>query len=554
MKKLIYFVFFVLLLGLTTPNIGQAAGEFKDLSPRNTFYDEIHYLSEKGVIKGFSDGSFQPNQPVTRAQAAIMLGRALGLEEKATYTEFSDVTAKVTGAGYIAAAVEKGIISGFPDGTYRPNDAVTRGQRAIFLDRAYPLEKGNENQFKDISSNMKAYQSILNVTATGIANGYPDGTYRPDLAVTRAQFSAFMARTLEPSFRDGFVYFSDKNFEKSIRDTLDKAEGPITVAEMERINKIEAQALMIKDISGIEYAKNLTYLDLGLNEIKDIEALAGLKKLRVLHMPSNQISDISALQDLKKLEIVDLSGNKITDISALKDLTEIFMLNLNVNEISDINALARLTKLTDLQIYGNQISDISVLSNFKTLYTLNVSYNKISDISVLEKLTTLQFLSLTGNQISDIDVLRNLTNLMELELAANEIDDISALGGLTKLTTLRLHENEITDISPLKELTGLKELSLGWNEIGDISVLGNFKNLTNLDLADDEISDIGVLSGLTKLEYLYLNENQITDITPISEHENLKYLSLAGNELNEESEAIVKELEERGIIVNYVDW
>ena len=48
---------------------------------------------------------------------------------------------------------------------------------------------------------MIAYQSILNVTANGIASGYSDGTYRPEQPVTRGQFSAFMARTLEPSFR-----------------------------------------------------------------------------------------------------------------------------------------------------------------------------------------------------------------------------------------------------------------------------------------------------------------------------------------------------------------
>ncbi len=536
------------------PNVAQAATEFKDVSPNYTFYYEVHYLSEKDVITGFSDGSFKPNQSVTRAQAAIMLGRALNLNGTPKNTKFKDVSAKVTGSGYIAAAVEKGIISGFPDGTYRPHDAVTRGQMAIFLNRAFPLEKGNENEFKDVSSNMAAYQSILNVTATGIANGYPDGTYRPNLAVTRGQFSAFMARTLEPAFRAEVVHFSDKNFEKAIRETLNKPAGNITVADMNRINKIEAEGYMIKDISGIEYARNLTYLDLGTNEIKDISRLTGLAKLRVLHLPLNQISDISALKELTRLEIVDLASNQISDIRALKDLPEVFMLNLNLNKISDINALSGLTKLTDLHIYGNQISDISALSNFKTLYVLNVSHNKISDINVLGKLKTLQILGLTGNQISDIGVLHDLTNLIELELSDNEINDISSLSGLTKLTTLRLYDTQITDISALKGLTKLKELSLGWNQISDITVLSNFKNLTNLDLASTGISDIQVLSGLTKLEYLYLSENKINDITPLSEHKNLKYLAIAGNKLNAESQNIIKNLEKRGTIVAGEDW
>lgn len=551
MKKLTCVVLFVLLFGLMAPTVGQAAVRFKDVSPNYTFYDEVLYLADKGVITGFSDGSFKPNQSVTRAQAAIMLGRALNLNGTPKNTKFKDVSAKVTGSGYIAAAVEKGIISGFPDGTYRPHDAVTRGQMAIFLNRAFLLEKGNENPFKDISRNMAAYQSILNVNAAGIANGYPDGTYRPNLAVTRGQFSAFMARALEPGFREGAVQFADKNFEKAIRETLNKPAGNITAADMERINKIEAKGYMIKDISGIEYAKNLTYLDLSVNEIKDIHLLGELKKLRVLHLPSNQISGISALQGLKKLEIVDLSTNQISDIRALKDLTEIFMLNLNINNISEIDALGGLTKLTDLHIFANQISDISVLSNFKTLYVLDASYNPFSDISVLEKVKTLQMLNLSGNQISDIRVLRHLTNLMELELADNEINDISTLRGLTKLTVLRLNNNQITDIAALQNLTKLQELTLGWNGISDITVLSSLKNLTNLDLAANGISDIQALSSLTQLEYLYLNENNITDITPISEHKNLKYLSLTDNELNAESEPIIKNLEKRGTIVYY---
>ena len=116
-------------------------------------------------------------------------------------TIFNDVPAAVTGSGYIASAVERGIISGFPDKSYKPGDPVTRGQMAIFLDRAFTLSKGKNNTFTDVASGMQAYQAILNVSASGIASGYPDDTYRPGIPVTRGQFSAFMARTLEPSFR-----------------------------------------------------------------------------------------------------------------------------------------------------------------------------------------------------------------------------------------------------------------------------------------------------------------------------------------------------------------
>ena len=200
MKKLVNLVVFTLLIGLFAPITGQASG-FKDVSTGYTFYDEVVYLSSKGYISGYGDGTFRPNDTVTRAQAAIIIGRALGLNGEPKNTNFTDVTSSVTGSGYIASAVERGIISGFTDGTYRPYQPVTRGQMAIFLNRAYTLTTGQANSFTDVSPNMAAYQSILNVSTNGIASGYSDGTYRPDQAVTRGQFSAFMARTLEPSFR-----------------------------------------------------------------------------------------------------------------------------------------------------------------------------------------------------------------------------------------------------------------------------------------------------------------------------------------------------------------
>ena len=169
---------------------------------RNTFFEEIEFLSSKKIISGYEGGVFKPDISVSRAEAAIMIGRALDLDGKATNTKFRDVTAKVTGSGYIAAAVERGIIKGYPDGTYRPYEPVTRGQMAIFLDRAFELEEfGRTTPFSDISPSQAAYESIVKANANGIVQGFHDGNFRPEQKVTRGQFSAFMARTLEPSFR-----------------------------------------------------------------------------------------------------------------------------------------------------------------------------------------------------------------------------------------------------------------------------------------------------------------------------------------------------------------
>lgn len=200
MRKKVTSVFLSLLLLVSFAVPYAQAATFKDVSTSYTFYEEINYLTSKGIITGYTNGTFKPNESVTRSAAAIMIGRALGLDGTKRTTKFPDVSKDSVASGYIQSAVEAGIISGFTDGTFRPNEPVTRGQLAIFLVRAFDLKDSIAVTFSDVSTNSAAYPYIGKLLAAKITAGYPDNTYRPNIAVTRGQFSAFMARALDPSF------------------------------------------------------------------------------------------------------------------------------------------------------------------------------------------------------------------------------------------------------------------------------------------------------------------------------------------------------------------
>ena len=174
---------------------------YSDLDSGHRFYDEILYLAFEGIVKGYPDGSIRPDEEVTRAAAAIMIGRALDLNGEQRKTKFPDVGAEQVASGYIASAVAEGIIQGYPDGTYRPNETVTRGQMAIFLSRAFDLTVEADAPFTDISASMASYPHIKRILAENITQGYPDNTFRPNVKVTRAQFSAFLARALNDDFK-----------------------------------------------------------------------------------------------------------------------------------------------------------------------------------------------------------------------------------------------------------------------------------------------------------------------------------------------------------------
>ena len=207
------------------------------------------------------------------------------------------------------------------------------------------------------------------------------------------------------------VNIPDVNLRAVIADSLGKGhDEAITRAEMATLTHLEAKEANISDLTGLEFATNMTYL----------------------WLTGNPITDLSPLCDLTDLTGLVLFGNTITDISALSNLTNLVHLNLAGNSISDISTLSNLTNLeflalTNNSITNNAITDISALSNLTNLIGLDLRYNSISDISVLSNLTNLEYLDLGYNSISDISVLSNLTNLTYLNLSDNAISDLSPL-------------------------------------------------------------------------------------------------------------------------------
>lgn len=200
MKKLLLLICSVFLFSVFTPNVN-ASTEFTDVHPSYNFYDEVMYLYDRGIISGYGTGEFKPNAVVTRDAAAAMIGRALKLDGTQRNTTFSDVGASNYASGYIDSAVKQGIISGYADGTYRPKEPVTRGQMAIFLARAFKLNNEATVYFSDVSPSITAYSSIKKILAFGITTGYADNTFRPNKQLSRGDFSAFLARALNDSFK-----------------------------------------------------------------------------------------------------------------------------------------------------------------------------------------------------------------------------------------------------------------------------------------------------------------------------------------------------------------
>ena len=281
------------------------------------------------------------------------------------------------------------------------------------------------------------------------------------------------------------VHIPDPNLRASLESALGKDAGAdITQVEIASLESLDAFESGILDLTGLEFAINLTGLHLGLNQISDVAPLKNLTKLTVLDLHRNSyISDVLPLKGLTNLTWLSLRGNIISNVLPLKNLTKLTYLHIGYNRISDTTPFSVLTNLTFLNLDENRISDVKPLKTLKNLIYLALDDNKISDVSTLSVLTNLKFLNLNDNKtITNILPLSVLTKLTFLDLHGNQVSDLTPLKNMTNMTNLRLQENHIYDISPLKGMTKLTRLILHDNHISDFSpIAGVIENLIEYD-------------------------------------------------------------------------
>lgn len=184
--------------------------EFTDVGPSAPFYDEIDLIASWGITTGWADGTFRPLGPVTREAMAAFLYRFWTAGTAipgcaAGPRVFADVTVGNQFCGAVEWLAAEGITTGWPDGTFRPGQAVTREAMAAFLYRFVNAWNGTNDPmpscvvgvprtFTDVSVGHPFCGAIEWLATTGITTGWPDGTFRPGQSIERQAMAAFLVR------------------------------------------------------------------------------------------------------------------------------------------------------------------------------------------------------------------------------------------------------------------------------------------------------------------------------------------------------------------------
>lgn len=197
MKKLTSIIIAALVFATSFAVAVNADDNFSDVNdPAQVYYRAVYWAVDEEIVKGFGDGTFRPEASCTREQFVTFIYRLAGKPDTVTEeSPFSDIEKGRNTFKPIMWAVEEGIIKGFSDGTFRPEQPVLRKEAAIMLWRMNGKDEVEADAvFSDVSSSDSFYNAVLWGNDAGIMKGYEDGTFRPGDECLRMHIVIFLHR------------------------------------------------------------------------------------------------------------------------------------------------------------------------------------------------------------------------------------------------------------------------------------------------------------------------------------------------------------------------
>ena len=168
---------------------------------------ELNRRDHTAFLVGYAEGTFGPERNMTRAEVTTMFARLLTeqIEADKTYSStFNDVAKNCWAANYIGYMQQFGIVTGYEDGSSRPDATVTRAEFAAIASRFEKLTQGSKS-FTDVPDTHWAVRYINFAATRGWVTGYEDGSFKPEHSITRAEVAAVTCRLLERSADQTYI-------------------------------------------------------------------------------------------------------------------------------------------------------------------------------------------------------------------------------------------------------------------------------------------------------------------------------------------------------------
>lgn len=335
----------------------------------------INKWVDKGDISGYPDGTFRPNNMITRAEFVVLVNNAMGYT-KSGYAYFSDVPSHYWGKNAIQTGVAAGYISGDGNGIFRPNDPVTRQEAAAMISRILDLKQNESRAYRYTDSyaiSNWAKGVVGAVSEAGIMAGYPDGSFGPNRVLTRAEAVLALDKTV--NYKPGDMEEDKEETQKEdMLLTQSKLEDTTITGDLTISDRLGTKTITLEDVT----VKGKLIVDGGGEIIlKDCDI-----KEMVMDQKDTAVkaSGKTAVEKTTFKKIGKLTGGDYTDVIVDKELSGYITIDAKVRNLT-------LDAETDLKLGSDaRIKNMEITKNADKA-TIDFSKGKVEDMEVKDKIT-----------------------------------------------------------------------------------------------------------------------------------------------------------------------
>ena len=335
----------------------------------------INKWVDKGDISGYPDGTFRPNNMITRAEFVVLVNNAMGYT-KSGYAYFSDVPSHYWGKNAIQTGVAAGYISGDGNGIFRPNDPVTRQEAAAMISRILDLKQNESRAYRYTDSyaiSNWAKGVVGAVSEAGIMAGYPDGSFGPNRVLTRAEAVLALDKTV--NYKPGDKEEDKEETQKEdMLLTQSKLEDTTITGDLTISDRLGTKTITLEDVT----VKGKLIVDGGGEIIlKDCDI-----KEMVMDQKDTAVkaSGKTAVEKTTFKKIGKLTGGDYTDVIVDKELSGYITIDAKVRNLT-------LDAETDLKLGSDaRIKNMEITKNADKA-TIDFSKGKVEDMTVKDKVT-----------------------------------------------------------------------------------------------------------------------------------------------------------------------
>ncbi len=293
----------------------------------------------------------------------------------------------------------------------------------------------------------------------------------------------------------------------------EKAQDYTNISNLAFLEELTIHAGKPQQMSHLSGLANLTSLSITDTAVQpdEVAVIGSLPKLRTLTLSGCGISDISGLQNAQNLVYMNLNGNSISTIDALSQYKVLEELYMQGNALSDVAPLTAVGSLKKLDVSHNALSSLAPLSGLSGLTYLNASNNKLTELPKLDKLTALEYLSVAKNSLTDASGVASCTALKELDLSSNALTDVSYLSSLSGVSRVLFADNQITEIPHWDAGCSLVEINGSGNQITSLDPLSGLQHLNNVFMDHNEgITSVDCLANCPVLVNVSVHGTGVT--------------------------------------------